>query len=417
MSRELLAALLTASGATGGALALTCADEGTVRRAPVLLATVGVDDTIVVSLLTEAEHSRSDVLMTSGHAWLLTTIPFGDPVPGPAHGARSCDADMVHVLLQWEGRDAQNQRACGEALIGALRNPIAAVVLSTLATERQIELERRADERPRSHLSAELLGTVSHDLRSPLAAIKGYAQTLLRHERRLPPEERHEFLSAIDEATTRLEMIINRLLELSELESGAALLHRDTLDLVPIASSAINDVRARLASDARPPTTFMLTLRDCDGGPAERELLILADARAIYDLLDHLLENAVKYSPQGGEISVMLRRMRRHPGDVPGLLASETASGPDFVELTVSDQGMGIPPDHLGRIFGRFHQVDTRLTRDVDSFGLGLAICRRLVELHGGAIWAESDPGVGSVFHVVLPLASQADQRVDQKER
>jgi signal transduction histidine kinase len=83
------------------------------------------------------------------------------------------------------------------------------------------------------------------------------------------------------------------------------------------------------------------------------------------------------------------------------------------LEIGVYDSGVGIPADHLGRIFDRFHRVDTRLTREVDGLGLGLAICKQIVELHGGAIWAESEPGVGSIFHVLLPL----DERSATLER
>jgi signal transduction histidine kinase len=80
-----------------------------------------------------------------------------------------------------------------------------------------------------------------------------------------------------------------------------------------------------------------------------------------------------------------------------------------MLELRVEDHGVGIPDEHLGRIFDHFHRVDTRLTREVDGLGLGLAICRRIVELHSGAIWAESEPGAGSTFFVVLPLDDPAE--------
>jgi signal transduction histidine kinase len=290
--------------------------------------------------------------------------------------------------------------------MSVLIDPIAAVVVSVLATERHLGLQRLADERPDHHLNAELLGTVSHELRSPLAAIKGYASTLLRHEGRLPRAERHEFLAAIDEATVRLETIINRLLEISELETGNAVLDRFAMDLVPVVRDAVVDVRGKTAAPARVSATVGLSLLDASGAATDHEPLILADPRAVREVLDHLLENAVKYSPQGGEIAITLQPAP--DGDATTLHRPTPASVPRdvaFVELTVRDRGIGIPDEHLGRIFDRFHRVDTRLTREVDGLGLGLAICRRLVELHGGAIWAESQPGEGSIFHVLLPAA------------
>ncbi len=98
---------------------------------------------------------------------------------------------------------------------------------------------------------------------------------------------------------------------------------------------------------------------------------------------------------------------QRPPGEAAGL-ASALAT--PALEIAVHDTGVGIPAEHLGRIFDQFHRVDTRLTREVDGLGLGLAICKRIVELHGGAIWAESEPGAGSTFHVLLPFEDRSVQ-------
>jgi len=113
--------------------------------------------------------------------------------------------------------------------------------------------------------------------------------------------------------------------------------------------------------------------------------LIQADPRLLRDALDIVLENAMNYSPAGGPIRITVR--------------------PDksMLVISVQDNGIGIPPDHLGRIFDRFHRVDSSLTRTVDGLGLGLAICKRIMELHGGAVWAESEPEVGSTFYLALP--------------
>src|SRR5947209_2230976 len=170
---------------------------------------------------------------------------------------------------------------------------------------------------------AELLATVSHELRSPLASIKGYAGTLLRHESRISREERHEFLVAIAAASDHLERIIDRLLEISQLETGTISIERSPVDVVVY------------------PVQVLL--------------------------------------PQGSALTRM-------------------------VEVCVCDYGLGIPPEHLEWIFDRFHRVDTRLTREVNGLGLGLTICKHIVKLHDGMIWAESCPSGGSAFHVRLPM-------------
>ncbi len=276
---------------------------------------------------------------------------------------------------------------------------------------------RKAD-----HLKAELLGTVSHELRSPLAAIQGYAETLLRHEKRLPTSERHEFLAAIQEAGTRLSTIVDRMLELSELETGSYPLRLTPVDLVRTAHETLTSMRRTLERDTTADVSFALRLEDAQGHPVDALPLILGDARLLRDLFDHLIENAVKYSPAGGTVAVTLRPtvMRTFPrsgaareGSAHAALSEQLDAAPDdespasveMLEVAIQDHGMGIPADHLPHVFERFHQVDSGLTRQAGGMGLGLAVCQRIAELHHGAIWAESTPGDGSTFHVALPLA------------
>jgi len=241
-------------------------------------------------------------------------------------------------------------------------------------------------------LNAELLGTVSHELRGPLASIKGYAATLLRHERRLAREERHQFLLAINEASDRLEIIIERLLEISQLETDQLVIERSAVDATHLVGEAIAAAESKIALSMTDRFTFQLHLQHADGSPSHTVPLILADQRRLREVLDNLLENAVKYSPEGGIVKVTVR---------PVILAQQ----PKMLEICVCDSGKGIPSDHLERIFDRFHRVDTSLTREVNGLGLGLTICKRIVELHGGVIWAENRPlGEGSAFYMRLPM-------------
>src|SRR5437016_3160444 len=202
-------------------------------------------------------------------------------------------------------------------------------------------------------LKAELLATVSHELRSPLTSIKGYAATLLRHESRISREERHEFLVAIAAASDRLERIIDRLLEISQLETGTMSIERSPVDVVRLAHEAIIAAEQQASTQLPGHFSFHLRLKDAEGVPTQREPLIMADPRRLREVLDHLLENAMNYSPEGGVIDVVV-----YPVQV---LLPQGSALTRMVEVCVCDYGLGIPPEHLERIFDRFHRVDTRL--------------------------------------------------------
>ncbi|MGZ3666730.1 MAG: sensor histidine kinase [Ktedonobacterales bacterium] len=252
----------------------------------------------------------------------------------------------------------------------------------------------------------ELLGTVSHELRSPLAAIKGYAATLLRNGQRLPPAEQREFVETIHQASERMEALIDRLMEMAQLEVAAPELTYHRLNFASLAQASVDQAERSIRKSGR-RLSLTLDMSQLSSTSA----LVLGDERRLRIVLDHVLENAIHYTPDGGSISVTLTSPRAdmapvYPGKAP------PAEGSTLFELVVHNSGRGIPPEDLLRIFERFHRVDKRLTREVDGLGLGLAICKRIVELHGGSIWAESVVGVGSTFHVLLP-GTEADASGD----
>jgi signal transduction histidine kinase len=153
--------------------------------------------------------------------------------------------------------------------------------------------------------------------------------------------------------------------------------------------------------------TLHLQCRDELGNQTQEIPSVKGDVRCLRKVLEHLLENAIRFSPEGGRIDVIARPA---PQEQPAAIQDESLNMPSFIELCVCDFGVGIPHEHLERIFERFYRVDTELTREVNGLGLGLTACKYLIALHHGRIWAESCPAGGSAFHVWLPLAVSADR-------
>ncbi|MEO8970293.1 MAG: HAMP domain-containing sensor histidine kinase [Ktedonobacteraceae bacterium] len=264
-------------------------------------------------------------------------------------------------------------------------------------------------------LKSELLNTISHELRSPLSSIKGYTATLLRYDKRLRRDEQREFLEAIRDASDNLSVIVDRLLEMAEFEANAIQLHSSPVDMVHLAQEAIDSAgRSRHAMQvtaAHPRFfTFSMHVTDERGLPAATVPHVQGDQRRLREVLDNILENAMKFSPHSSEISMTLRPVtsslpapvRSQGGEIPAL-----AELP-MLEIKIQDHGVGIADEHLLRIFERFQRIDTRLIREVNGLGLGLAICKCIVALHNGYLWAESQPGEGSTFSIWLPLAPVA---------
>jgi signal transduction histidine kinase len=321
-----------------------------------------------------------------------------------------------------QGKASSSLHSRCSLLLPLIATAFEAVIATLLLKERVNALEReevRDALKGMELLKAELLGTVSHELRGPLASIKGYAATLLRHEHRLAREERHQFLLAIHEASDRLAVIVARLLDLSQLETGRAVFERSPVDLARLVREAIAAMEEQLTTSLPNRFVFTLRLENADGTTDRSVPLILADPRRLREMVDQLLENAVKFSPGGGLVTLTIRPVIQvSPGEKTGdtpqtghLNDPGRARVPcNMLEMCVTDNGQGIPAEHLERIFERFHRVDTRLTRETGGLGLGLTTCRRIVELHGGNIWAENrSTGKGSAFYVQLPINQAID--------
>ncbi|MBI4319031.1 MAG: HAMP domain-containing protein [Chloroflexi bacterium] len=249
---------------------------------------------------------------------------------------------------------------------------------------KQAELARALEEADR--LKSEFISTVSHELRTPLSSIKGYTTTLLRKDVTWDAATRTEFLEIVDEECDKLRELIDNLLEMSKVEAGALNICKQPVLVGRIVRRVVAEQQAR-AQKHELSVEF----------PASYPILE-ADPRRIEQILHNLLENAVKYSPDGGRIVVR--------GEISGGNAL----------VSVSDEGVGIPAEQIDKIFARFYRVDGPLARRAGGSGLGLAIARALVEAHGGKIWAESAVGQGSRFVFTIPLTEIRTTTVEGEE-
>jgi signal transduction histidine kinase/ActR/RegA family two-component response regulator len=251
--------------------------------------------------------------------------------------------------------------------------------------QKEVAERKRAEESERaarmeaervSRLRDEFLATVSHELRTPLNSVLGWVHVLRQSPRQ--EELRVQGLDAIERGARAQARLIEDLLDMSRIISGKLRLEVQTVELTPLLQAAIESLRP----GAEAKTIRIEHVLDPLAGPVK------GDPARLQQIFCNLLSNAVKFTPKGGKIQVHLERIDSH------------------IEISVSDNGQGIAPEFLSSVFDRFSQADGSRTRSYGGLGLGLAIVRHLVELHGGEVWATS-PGVGkgSTFSVHLPIA------------
>ena len=232
------------------------------------------------------------------------------------------------------------------------------------------------EERALDELKGEFVATVSHELRTPLAAIYGSAQTLLRDDIELDEDKRQRLLQVIAQESERLSRVASDILLANRIDSGRLQLETEPLDVTRLGEEVVEQMRSCFAD--RDDVTLMLVTAD----PGS---FVAGDDDKLRQVLINLVDNAVKYSPDGGVVEVRVE-------------ASETS-----LRLSVSDEGLGIPHGEQQRIFGKFYRVDPQLSRGVGGTGLGLYICRELVRRMDGRLSVGSREGEGSTFVVELP--------------
>jgi len=242
-------------------------------------------------------------------------------------------------------------------------------LLNIIGIVRDITRFREADV-----LKDTFISVVSHELKTPVAIIKGYAETLSRPEARRNPALMEEMLGAITEESDRLAHLVDDLLDASRLQAGG-------LSFQDVADVDLRAIARRVTERYSMQADHHELILDF---PSDFPL-IRGDPKRLDQVLDNLVSNAIKYSPKGGEVLVV------------------GSATPAEVLVSVRDAGVGIPLEEQERIFDRFYRVQSPETRAVSGTGLGLYLTRAIVQAHGGRIWLESALGQGTVFYVALP--------------
>jgi len=263
-----------------------------------------------------------------------------------------------------------------------------------LTEKRRVEALEQADEQRTELLDAErsarmaaqratrikdeFLATLSHELRTPLSAIVGWTQILLRNEGVKHSEELIRPLEVIDRNARAQVKLIDDLLDLSRIMTGKLRLDLQQVAMTSVVEAAVDSAMPSAQVKGIRLTTILGAAQD----------VVSADASRLQQVVWNLLTNAIKFTPKGGQVHVLLQRVNSH------------------IELSVSDTGIGIPTGFLPHVFERFSQMDSSTTRSHGGLGLGLAICKQIVELHGGTIRVASlGEGKGATFSVHLPVS------------
>jgi PAS domain S-box-containing protein len=241
-------------------------------------------------------------------------------------------------------------------------------VSHVLANVVDITRFREAEE-----MKSTFVSVVSHELKTPVSLIKGYANTLAREDANWDKATVREGLQVISEESDRLNHLINNLLDASRIQAGGFELEPTDVSIPKLAAKVVENHRLQTATHR-----FVLDF-------AQDFPIISGDEERLRQVFNNLVSNAIKYAPEGGEIRI------------------GGWSDGDHVTVYVADQGIGIPAEEQDRLFQRFYRVDSSLRRKTQGAGLGLYLCRSIVEAHGGRIWLRSEPGKGTTVFFALP--------------
>ena len=262
-----------------------------------------------------------------------------------------------------------------------------AISLSRFEGGRVVTLRDATAEHTLERARADFVTTASHELRTPLTAIYGSVRTLISRADALDESQRARLLRMIEQESEHLAQIVDQLLVTAQIDRGRLRMEERDCDIAELCASVIE------AAEARKPESIQLKLVAPKSSPP-----LKCDPPKLKQVLVNLVENAIKYSPEGGRIEVRI------------------ADTPDRLRIDVQDEGLGIPPSEQARIFEKFYRLDAEMTRGVGGSGLGLYISREIVEQMGGLLSVRSRRGSGSTFTVTLPrIVSAARPRAERQ--
>ena len=311
----------------------------------------------------------------------------GQPVPAGSGPLSRALAGEIVTREEVTLRNGRGEDVSLQVSVAPLRDPDGRVVGA-------VEVCRDISELRRLQVAKDdFLSVASHELKTPLTSLIGYIQLLQRHLGRTgsTDERASRYLSAIDSQTRRMRELVDTLLDVSRLETGKLRLRDDPFDLVALVREM---VEGTTGLSERHSVAIEVEVARIEGR---------GDADRIEQVIANLLSNAVRYSPDGGPITVTIGTLR-------GKLAQDRpGAGTEMAFVRVRDTGLGLAADQLDRVFERFHQVHGTADGKIggEGMGLGLYISREIVERHGGRIWAESNgPDRGTAFTFTVPLAA-----------
>jgi signal transduction histidine kinase len=310
------------------------------------------------------------LILAGGGGWLLANRVLR-PVDQMTQAARRIEAERLAERL--EGADVDDE-------FGRLARTLNEMLARLEAGFAQVR-----------RFSAD----ASHELRTPLTILKGEIEVALRSAR--DPGEYQRVLSSALEEVERMARLVDDLLMLSRADAGALRWDREPVELDRLVEEVAK--QGEILGRARGVQVVIQSLEP---------LIARGDEQRLRQLLLNLVDNAVKYTPPGGQVTLSLRRVGEESGDptAPPPEAFPDRPAPEWVEIAVSDTGVGIPPEALPRIFERFYRADGARSREAGGAGLGLCIAKTIAEAHGGTIQAQSALGAGSTFSVRLPLVA-----------
>jgi PAS domain S-box-containing protein len=326
---------------------------------------------------------RKNQLLWSDEVYRIFGIPQGTPMTYETFLASVHPEDREYVDREWtaalqgEDYDIEHRIVVGDEIKwvrerAGLEFDRQGMLKGGFGTVQDITQLKQAEK-----IKDDFIGLVSHELRSPMTVITGAINTALTEAERLSPEETHQLLKDAAAESETLSNLLTNLLELSRVQAQRLVLHSEAINVRKIVQEAVDKIKRQSAAHK-----FVINL-------PRRLPPVEADPLRLERILYNLLENAVKYSPSGGEVWVSAK--------------------PDGEQLVigVSDQGIGISRADQAKLFAPFQRLEKRPS-GVRGVGLGLMVCRRLVEAHGGRIWVESKPGRGSNFFFTMPLSQGA---------